>query len=215
MRATLLLLALAVMAPELGAQAIRGTVGGSAASLRVRSRLPAGTEALSGAVFGGEASLAVGRVRLAASYRQGNVNPDGGTTQSRTLVEGGATLGVRLLDWLTLGGGPRARTYVFIAGGTQRWLFWELRARAEGMFIGSSVSGYAELWRALSADVSVPETVDRAQGGEAGMVIRVSRRIDARLAYRLDHAALHAVSGGGLRVETVDGLVVGVGLARR
>lgn len=210
MRTTLLLLVLAATAREVVAQTFHATVGGSVVSVRVRSRLPGNTRAWNGAAFGGEGSLGVGRVLLAASYWQGTVNPDGGTEPSRDLVEGSAMLGVRLLNGLTLAGGPRARTYLF-AGGTQRWLFWELRARAAGRFIGSAVSGHAELWRALSSDVNVLERLDHAQGGEAGMTVHVSRLVEARLAYRIDHAVL----GGGSRVETVDGLVVGLGLARR
>ncbi|HEU5261104.1 MAG TPA: hypothetical protein VFU41_06725 [Gemmatimonadales bacterium] len=210
MRTTLLLLALAATAREVVAQTVHATAGGSVVSVRVRSRLPGTTRAWSGAAFGGEGSLGLGRVRLTANYSQGTLNPDGGTEPSRDVVEGSAMLSVRLLRGLRLAGGPRARTYVF-AGGTQRWLFWELRARAEGMFIGSAVSGHAELWRAVSTDVNVLERLDHAQGGEAGMTVHLSRLVDARLAYRIDHAVL----GGGSRVETVDGLVVGMGLARR
>lgn len=209
MRTALLLLALAATAREVEAQTVHATVGGSVVSVRVRSRLPGNTRAWSGAAFGGEGSLGTGRVFLSAGYRQGTLNPDGGTEPARDLVEGSVMLGVRLLKELTLAGGPYARTYVF-AGGTQRWLFWELRARAEGTFIGSTVRGHAELWRALSTDVNVLEPLGHAQGGEAGMTVRVSRLVEARLAYRIDHAVL----GGGSRVETVDGLVVGVGLAR-
>ena len=79
-------------------------------------------------------------------------------------------------------------------------------------FIGSAVRGYAELWRAVAADANVPEPFDHAQGGEAGMIIRLARApLEGRIGYRIDHAVL----GGGTRLETVDGVVIGVGLAWR
>jgi hypothetical protein len=210
MRTTLALLALAVSgAGSVSAQALRATVEGSAVAARVRTRLPTGTVQLSGPLFGGHGTLSAGRLQLDVDYLQGKVN-DGPGAPSRDVVEGRASLGFRPISWLALKAGPHARAYVF-AGGTQRWLFWEVRARAEGIFIGSTVGGYAELWRAVSADVSVPESFDNAQGGEAGMIVRLERMpLAARIAYRIEHAAL----GGGSRVETVEGVVVGVVLRR-
>jgi len=49
-------------------------------------------------------------------------------------------------------------------GQTQRWVYWELRMRAAKPFIGTTVRGYAELWRAVAADANVPEPFDHAQG---------------------------------------------------
>jgi len=64
----------------------------------------------------------------------------------------------------------------------------------------------------VAADANVPEQFDHAQGGEAGMIVRFARApIEARVAYRIDHAVL----GGGSRLETVDGVVIGVGLSWR
>jgi hypothetical protein len=156
----------------------------------------------------------LGRLSLGASYLQGSLDPTGVTAgTSRDLVEGTVQLGVRPADWLTLEGGPHVRAYG-LTGSTQRWLFWELRARAGSAFVGSAVRGYAELWRAVSADANVPEQFDHEQGGEVGMILRLSHSpVQARVAYRIDHTVLHAVSGGGQRLETVDGVVVGVGLA--
>jgi hypothetical protein len=148
---------------------------------------------------------------LALSYAQGKVDSVGVSGPGHDLVEGSALLGVRTLPWLTIAVGPHARSYT-LTSGTQRWVFWEFRARAAGAFIGSAARGYVELWRALSADVNVPEAFDHAQGGEAGMVIRFARApLQARVAYRMDHAVLRSVRGGE-RLETVDGLMVGFGL---
>jgi hypothetical protein len=210
MRIALAFLALAVAPGKVSAQALQATVEGSVVAARIRTRLPTGAVELSGPLFGGRGTLALGRLLFDADYLQGKVNPDGGNASSRDLVEGRASLGFRPISWLVLKAGPHARAYV-TASGTQRWLFWELRARAEGMFIGSTVRGYAELWRAASAEVSVPESFDYAQGGEAGMIVRLARLpLEARIAYRIEHAAL----GGGSRLETVEGVVAGVVLKR-
>jgi hypothetical protein len=211
MKLALVVLALALTAGEVRAQGLRPVGSASLVTARVRSQVPAGIDQFTGSAFLGQGALAIGRVELSVSYLQGTLNRDGGTGAGRDLVEGTVRLGVRALDWLTLETGPHARAYTLV-GSTQRWLFWELRARAATAFVGSAAQGYAELWRALSADANVPEPFDHAQGGEAGMIVRLARApFEARVAYRIDHAVL----GGGTRLETVDGVVIGVGLAWR
>ena len=207
----LLVAGLSLTAGTLVGQTLAPTAVISVGSTRVRSQLASGNAQFSGAVVGGEGTLSFGHVQLAASYVQGNVDSVGVSGPGHQLVEGSALLGVRALPWLTLAAGPHARSYT-LTSGTQRWVFWEFRARAAGAFIGSAARGYVELWRALSADVNVPETFDHAQGGEAGMIIRFARApLQARVAYRMDHAVLKSALGG-TRLETVDGLLVGFGL---
>jgi hypothetical protein len=211
MRRALLVVALSVTAGTLVAQTLTPAGVISVGSTRIRSQLQTGTTQFSGAVVGGQGTLSFGRVQLALSYVQGTIDSVGVGGAGHDLVEGWALLGVRTLPWLTLSVGPHARSYAFTSG-TQRWVFWEFRGRAAGAFIGSAARGYVELWRALSADVNVPEAFDHAQGGEAGMIIRFARApLQARVAYRVDHAVLRSALGGR-RLETVDGLVVGFGL---
>jgi hypothetical protein len=213
MRLPLALLVAAYAAPPLAGQALHPAASASLVTTRVRSAGPAATDEFSGTTFLGEGSLSLGRVSLGVGYLQGKLNPSavGSPATSRDLVEGTVLLGVRPAAWLTLEAGPHARAYT-LTGGTQRWLFWELRARAATAFVGTAVRGYAELWAALSADANVPEPFDHAQGGEVGMVLRLARSpLEARLGYRIDHAVL----GGGTRLETVDGVVAGVGLSWR
>jgi hypothetical protein len=153
----------------------------------------------------------LGRVSLAVSYLQGKLDPapaPGAGALRDQLVEGAVLLGVHPTGWLTLAGGPHARAYALTRGGSERWLFWELRARAATEFVGTAVRGYAELWRTVSGDVNVPEQFDHAQGGEAGMILRLARApLEARVAYRIDNAVLQT------RTETVDGVLIGVGLS--
>jgi hypothetical protein len=209
MRAVRLLLGLAAAAGELAAQTLHPAVGASVVAVRVRSAVPAGIDVSSGAALGEEGTLSFGRWLLDVRYLQGRLDPGSPNASARDLVEGRVRLGFHLLPWLTLGGGRSGRAYV-LASGIQRWLWWELRARAEATFIGSAATGYAELWRAVSTEVNVPERFDHAQGGEAGIVLRLSRLpFEAQVAYRIDHAVL----GRGTRLETVDGVVVGLRLA--
>jgi hypothetical protein len=207
----LALLIVVAAAGDLPGQRLHLAFGGSAVATRVRSEQPAATIVLSGVVLGAQGTLSVGRLLLDVAYLQGTLNPDSGTGSSRDLVEGRALLGVRALPWLTLQTGPHARAYV-TDGTTQRWLLWIVGARAEGAFIGSAGYGYAEVWRAVSGDVSVPEPFGHAQGAEVGMLARLTGLpLEARVAYRIDRAVL----GDGSRLETVDGVVVAVSLLRR
>jgi hypothetical protein len=210
MRAPLLALALVAAALPGAAQTFAPAGAFSVVGMRVRSELPTGTSQLTGPVFGGQGALEFGRVGLDASYVQGTVSPDGGGGAGFDLIEGRVRLAIRPLAWLTLSGGPHARSYALL-GGTQRGVFWEVGARASSTFIGQAARGYVEFWRAVATSVNVPEPFDHAQGGEAGMLVHLADApLEVRVAYRLDHAVL----GGGSRRETVEGVVVSVGLAR-
>jgi hypothetical protein len=203
------LLVLACVARPVCAQALHAAASASVATARVRGT----TGDFNGSAFLAAGSLAKGKFSLEVSYLQGKLDPAAAPVAgtSRDLIEGSVLLGLHPNRWLTLAVGPHARAYV-LGSGTERWLFWELRARAATPFVGSAVLGYVELWRALSANANVPEPFDHAQGGEAGMILRLARSpLEARLGYRVDHAVL----GGGSRLETVDGLVIGVGVSRR
>ena len=201
------LAALAAGATSSGAQGLVPAGGLSIVSTRVR-----GTDQLTGTVLAGQGALTLGRVELALGYVQGKIGPGGTSGVGQNRLKGLAWLGVRPASWPPWAGGPHARSYT-LTGGTQlRWVFWELRARASSAFVGSAGRGYLELWRALSATVNVPEPFDHAQGGEAGMVVHLARApLELRLGYRIDHAVL----GGGTRLETVDAVVIGVGLSGR
>jgi hypothetical protein len=201
------LAALAAGAMPCGAQGLVPAAGLSIVSTRVR-----GTDQLTGTVVGGQGSVVLGRLELALGYVQGKIGPEGAGSPGQDLVEGVALLGVHPAPWLRIAAGPHVRSYT-LTGGTQlRWVFWELRARASGAFVGSAGRGYVELWRALAASVNAPEAFDHAQGGEAGMVAHLARApLELRLGYRVEHAVL----GDGTRLETVDGMVIGVGLSGR
>ncbi|HVH11198.1 MAG TPA: hypothetical protein VM736_15495 [Gemmatimonadales bacterium] len=215
MRAICVVLGLATASGPLGAQALAPGAAAAVVQTHLLSQVASGSARFSGVLAGGQGVLSVGRVGLALSYVQGRVAPDGASGPGYDLVEGSVLLGARPVPWLTVSGGPHARAYGLLSG-TERWLFWELRVRAAGAWVGSAARGYAELWRAVSASVNVPETFDHAQGAEVGMAVHFARApLEVRLAYRLDHAVLRATGGPGLRLETVDGVLVALGVSGR
>jgi hypothetical protein len=210
-RAPLALVAFAAATASGAAQTVVPAGAVSLVQTRIRNDFGSGSEQFVGPLVGAQGVVAVWRVQLAINYAQGRVDPDGASEPGHDVVEASVLLGVKPLPWLTLEGGPHARSYALI-GGTQRWLFWELRVRAEGAFIGSAGKGYVEVWRPVAASINVPEPFDHAQGAEAGMIIRLSRApLELRLGYQIEHAVL----GGGARLETVDGVVLAATLARR
>src|SRR2546430_3927824 len=143
-----------------GAQGLVPAAGLSIVSTRVR-----GTDQLTGTVVGGQGSVALGRLELTRGYVQGKIGPEGAGARGQDLVEGVALLGVRPAPWLRVAAGPHVRSYM-LTGGTQlRWVFWELRARASGAFVGSAGRGHAGPWGAPSARVNAPGAVDQAPGG--------------------------------------------------
>jgi hypothetical protein len=210
-RTPLVVAALLVWGGGLVGQALRPTFVVLGVPTRVRTTVPGSGDVLNVTALGVEGAIAAGRWQAELSYFEGEGPADTASTTARSVVEGRALLGFRARPWLVVKAGVHARSYA-VTGGILRWLFWELRARGEAPFIGTAVTGYGELWRALVADVNVPERFDHAQGGEAGMVLRLARApLEARIGYRIDHLAF----GGGTRLETVDGVVIGVGIGRR
>ena len=201
-------LALPGRAPAQFFQQVRFSGALLGGSLKVRSALPTGAEALSGAVFSGEGRAEWQRFSLTAAYGQGKLDPDTAGPAARDYVDGSLFLGGRPVDWLELQVGPYARAYTSKSG-VQRWLFWQLRARVDAPLVADRIRGYAEGWTALAANVSVAETFDGAFGGVAGVVGRVGRSPwSVRVQYAIDETRL----GSGVRRETVEGLTLAVAM---
>lgn len=188
------------------------TLGAGATGIRLQSRLATGASSeLTGVAFGGEGGLALGPVALEVGYWQGRLDPDAAGTPSQDVIDGRALLSLRAVGWLAVKGGAEARSYVTTAG-TERWVFWQLRVRAERVIVEPSVLGYVEVWRALSTEVNAPQPVERGQGGEVGLTVRrVLGPLWVRLAYGIDDARL----SGSARRETVEAVALSVGLGGR
>jgi len=205
-----LALALGLAAPLAAQGGVQVSGGLDATSLHTASDVGSAGTKLSGVLLGGSGRLTYRALSLDLDYRQGSLQPAGGGI-SQEGVEGALLLGVSPRPWLTIRVGPHARTYV-APSGTQRWLMWELRGRAEGDLVpGTPLRGYVELWDVASADVNVTETLDSGRGGEGGMLFRVRPPVWLRLSYGIEHLRL----GSGARLETVDRLFFGATFDRR
>jgi hypothetical protein len=136
----------AVAATPAPAPAQRLAIGASlwGAGVKARSVYPGGREAVSGPVLGFDARVSMGRWGLRLGYGQGSLDPDTLGPEPRDYVDGSIDVSFRPLPTLEIGVGPYARAYTTDRG-TQRWSFWQLRARYEAGIITPDVRDYAEL----------------------------------------------------------------------
>ena len=171
-------------------------------------------ERLTGVTWGFEGRVMWWRLLVDLRYLEGSLSTDAGDTE-RDMAEGEAFIGILPLSWVTVKGGAHIRSY-FTGDIIERWVFWEVRMRAEvPVFRPTSRSfalySYLEAWTPLSVDVNVPESVDGGGGLEGGMMFRLAHvPIWAQLAYRIDHVKL----GDGTRRETMQQLIFAIGLGR-
>jgi len=151
----------------------------------------AGPVRLRGPMFGGEGRVVFNGFSLGLGLASGTLQTADQTVK-RDLIEGRLVVAARPVPWLEMSVGPFVRAYVTDSG-TERWVFWQARARVEAPIVTASLTSYVELWRALSSDVNLVTGAGRVQGGEAGVVYRPPQRpFWLRLSYRLDDAAVRA-----------------------
>ena len=151
----------------------------------------AGPVRLRGPVFGGEGRVVFNGFSLGLGLSSGTLQTADQAVK-RDLIEGRLVIAARPVPWLEMSVGPFVRAYVTDSV-TERWVFWQARARVEAPIVASSLTSYVELWRALSSDVNLVAGAGRVQGGEAGVVYRPPQRpFWLRLSYRLDDAAVRA-----------------------
>ncbi len=214
MRTIALIGILALAAPAVAGSQGRPTVAfrGDAGFVWVRSDSTAaggggaGAVRLRGPVLGGEGRLVFNQFAVGVGLLSGTLQMADQTVK-RDLIEGRLVVAARPLPWLEMSVGPFVRAYVTDSV-TERWVFWQARARVDAPIVTASLTSYVELWRALSSDVNLAGA-GRVQGGEAGVVYRPPQRpYWVRLAYRVDDAAVRA--GGSETLEAVS-LAIGVG----
>jgi len=215
MRTIALIGILALAAPAVAGSQGRPTVAfrGDAGFVWVRSDSTAaggggaGAVRLRGPVLGGEGRLVFNQFAVGVGLLSGTLQMADQTVK-RDLIEGRLVVAARPLPWLEMSVGPFVRAYVTDSV-TERWVFWQARARVDAPIVTASLTSYVELWRALSSDVNLVAGAGRVQGGEAGVVYRPPQRpYWVRLAYRVDDAAVRA--GGSETLEAVS-LAIGVG----
>jgi hypothetical protein len=181
---------------------------------RFRSAVPGGAgEALSGIVLGLRARATRGLVSLEASYAQGRLSASEGSGPSRSIVDGSIFVATRPKPWLTVKAGPQLRAYR-APGGTERWVMWECRARAETPIASPAVElrAHVELWASLASSVNADPGAAGARGGQAGMVLRPAHsRLWVRLSYAVDQVKMKA----GARTEALEAVALTFGLGGR
>jgi len=151
----------------------------------------AGPVRLRGPVLGGEGRVVFSGFSLGLGLSSGTLQTADQAVK-RDLIEGRLVVAARPVPWLEMSVGPFVRAYVTDSV-TERWVFWQARARVEAPIVTASLTSYVELWRAFSSDVNLVAGAGRVQGGEAGVVYRPPQRpFWLRLSYRLDDAAVRA-----------------------
>ncbi len=168
----------------------------------------AGPVRLRGPMFGGEGRVVFNGFSLGLGLASGTLQTADQAVK-RDLIEGRLVVAARPVPWLEMSVGPFVRAYVTDSV-TERWVFWQARARVEAPIVTASLTSYVELWRALSSDVNLVAGAGRAQGGEAGVVYRPPQRpFWLRLSYRLDDAAVRARGGETLEAISLAIMVGG------
>jgi hypothetical protein len=159
-----------------------------------------------GPVLGGEGRVLFNGFAVGVGLLSGTLQAADQTVK-RDLIEGRLVVAARPLPWLEMSIGPFVRAYITDTS-TERWVFWQARARVDAPIVATSLTSYLELWRALSSEVNLVTGAGRMQGGEAGLVYRPPQRpYRLRLAYRLDDAA---VGGGRRGSQTLEAISVSV-----
>ena len=168
----------------------------------------AGPVRLRGPMFGGEGRVVFNGFSLGLGLASGTLQTADQAVK-RDLIEGRLVVAARPVPWLEMSVGPFVRAYVTDSV-TERWVFWQARARVEAPIVTASLTSYVELWRALSSDVNLVAGAGRVQGGEAGVVYRPPQRpFWLRLSYRLDDAAVRARGGETLEAISLAIMVEG------
>jgi len=209
-RAAVLALAWVAFARPLAAQGSRVEAEADLSRASFRSAVPTGREALSGAVLGLRARISGSRVSLEAAYAQGRLSASAGSGPSRSIVDGSLFVSTKPLPWLTLKAGPQLRAYS-APGGTERWVLWESRARAETPIASPALAlrAHIELWAALASSVNADPGAAGARGGQAGMALRLpGSPLWMRLSYVVDQERMK----NGARTEALETVVLTVGL---
>ncbi|HTD69776.1 MAG TPA: hypothetical protein VK647_04930 [Gemmatimonadales bacterium] len=166
----------------------------------------AGPVRLRGPVLGGEGRLVFNGFAVGLGLSSGTLQTADQAVK-RDLIEGRLVVSARPLPWLEMSVGPFVRAYVTDSV-TERWVFWQARARVDAPIVTASLTSYVELWRALSSQVNLVAGAGRVQGGEAGVVYRPPQRpFSLRLAYRMDDAA---VGRGGSGSETLEAISLAI-----
>lgn len=163
-------------------------------------------ESFSGVALGFEGTLPVWRFELDVRYSNGNLSSNI-PELDLDIVEAEVLVGLRPLPWVVLKAGPHARAFKTVRS-TERWLFWEIRARVEAGLLTPRLESYLELWGALVGNVNFGQSFGSGRGVEAGLIYQhQSLPLMGRIGYRIDRGS---VSGGSI-FDSIQQVLIGVG----
>jgi hypothetical protein len=214
-RIALLILGALVLLPARGeAQIPRTSVAGTLLLTRLdREVVPLSgnpsNENFTGVALGLQGTVPLWVFELDVRYLNGKLNsknPD----VDLDLVEAEVLLGLRPLPWIVLKAGPHARAFQTVQS-TERWLFWEIRARAEAGLLAPRLGTYLEFWGALVGNVNFGPSFGSGRGAEAGLTYHFGTvPLWGRIGYRVDRGS---VSGGAI-FDSVQQVLIGFGYGR-
>lgn len=168
------------------------------------------SENFSGVALGLEGNVPVWMFEMGIRYLNGSLGSND-VDVNLDVTEAELQLGLRPLPWVVVKAGPHARAFR-TAQSTERWLFWEVRARAEAGLLSPGLGTYLELWGALVGNVNFGRSFGSGRGAEAGLTYHLAARpIWGRIAYRVDRGSI----GGGSIYDSVQQVLIGVGYGRR
>lgn len=180
------------------------TLGGMVARARLHDPWPAPGTSLQGSLVGTTVEVRASRLGLRLAYAEGTLRqPDGA---SWTLVDGEAHLVYRIKPWVSLSGGPQARTYITPYGRYRR-ASWEAALTFDAPLVLGLVRAFADLRRGVSSRLNTGERWQTAWAGQAGVqVFLPGTPFGVRLGYRLRTGEY----GSAERRESSEQVVVGI-----
>lgn len=210
-RAALTLAALAALtAGDAAAQSRFGFgAAGMVAFPNVRHEIGTAVETLSGTTFGGGVYVRYAFVEIGGRYLEGSIeNAEAGRTQD--FVEGAAALLVRPIRPLSVGFGPRARSFIE-GGANERWVTWEARVGLDTWLFPRVLRSAIEVSLAFGGSESGGASIAVGKGVEGGLDLWIPRTpLFVGVAYRVDQARLD----DDARRDTVEQFLLRVGVGR-
>lgn len=167
-------------------------------------------ETLGGFLFGVEAGASASRFYLRGEYRNGRLGPGSDGGSGRRVTSARAGLGVRLLPWFMVEGGPWI-SRIELPGEDRNVIRWRVGIVARAPLVRDLVSGYASATGSFAGTgIGLVEIPDGG-GGELGLVVEPTDRLWARLGYRFDREYLPL---GSSRTSEAVFLTLGVSVPR-
>ncbi|MDH3289769.1 MAG: hypothetical protein OEO20_16415 [Gemmatimonadota bacterium] len=197
------------LASPTAAQGFGGEVRAVVGFPTVNREALATVDRLTGTAFGLDAGVRFWRLELTVRYLQGPLESSIDQTKS-DLVQGTVALQVRPIDFLTVGIGPQARSYIS-EGGTERWLAWEGRLGVDTWLLRPALRSALVLSYALGGSVNTGSAFSKGGSIEGRLEARIPRTpLWAAVGYRVEHGSLGANTG----TDTLEEFLLSVAVGR-